>query len=141
MAVTNANNLRILMVDSSSGTKIPIAEAQSASLSFSNSLIDVTTKSSNSWKEMISGQKGFSLSTDGLLDLGTTTGESGAVTIGGWAIAGTQVYFDFGVGTQAYQGSGFISAFDQSGGTDDAPTFSLSIEGTGALTYDADTTS
>ena len=133
MAIVNANGLRLLAINSSSGTKIPFAHAQTASLSFSNSLIDTTTKSSNSWMEKISGQKSFSVSTDGLLDYGTTAGENSTVTIGGWAIAGEQVYFDFAIGTVGYRGSGFISSVEQSGGTDDAPTYSISIEGTGAL--------
>lgn len=134
MAIVNANNLRILAINAESGTKIPIAHSQSASLSISNSLIDVTTKSSNSWTEKISGQKSFSLSTDGLVDFGTTTGDSNSIAVAGWTIAGQEIYFDFGIGNVGYEGSGFISSYDQSGGTDDAPTFSISIESNGALT-------
>lgn len=141
MAIANSNSLRILAIDSESGTKIPIAHAQTASLSFSNSLIDVTTKSSNAFATKISGQRSYSLSTDGLLDFAMVEGQTAHTVIGTWAIAGTLVYFDFGIGNIAYVGQGFISSYEQSGGTDDAPTFSISIESSGSLAYDADTSS
>lgn len=124
----------------------PLAHAQSGSLSFSNSLIDTTTKSSNSWMEKISGQKSFSLSADGLLDYATTAnstdvvGTGGAGSISALALAGTKFFIRFYIGTQGYKGEGFVSSFDQSGGTDDAPTYSISIEGTGTLQFDADLT-
>ena len=134
------------------GERLPLAHAQTVSLEVSNSLIDVTTKASNSWKEMISGQKSFTLSADGLVDDYTasspiTAREIGdAVTANGSnissvAINGTRLYFEFGVGNSRFTGSGFISSFSQTGGTDDAPTYSVSIESTGALAYDDDVTS
>lgn len=141
MAIVSSNNLRILVAADTSGdgsfngSKIPVAFSQSASLSFSNSLIDVTTKTSNAWAEKISGQRSFTLSTDGLLDFDNAS----AISLGGYALAGQEVFFDFGIGTKAYVGSGFISSFEQSGGTDDAPTYSISVEGNGPLVYDANT--
>ena len=125
----------------------PLAHAQSASLSFSNSLIDVTTKTSNSWMQKISGQKSFSLSSDGLLDYATVAnhtdvvGGGGAGTASALALAGTEVFFQFRIGNQGYKGSGFIASFEQSGGTDDAPTYSVSVEGNGELVFDTDVTS
>lgn len=133
MAIVNANALRILAIDAESGTKVVVAHAQSASLSVSNSLIDITTKSSNSWAEKLSGQKSFVLSTSGLIDYGVTTGESNANTVGGWALDGSEVFFDFGIDADGYRGSGFISSYEQSGGTDDAPTYTISVDGNGAL--------
>ena len=145
MALVNANNLRLYVIDSSSGAKITVAHSQSVSLDISNSLIDVTTKDSNSWTERISGQKSFSLSTDGLLDYGVTTGQTNGIGVADWAIAGSELFFDFGFDSNAnasagpetgdvvYRGAGFISSFGKSGGTDDAPTYSISIDGNGAL--------
>ena len=121
----------------SGGTKTIFAHAQSASLSISNALIDVTTKSSNSWKEMISGQKSFSLSSDGLVDYATVADAQNFTALADLAIAGTKIFFEIGVGTTAgeqYQGEAFISSIEQSGGTDDAATYSISLEGTAALT-------
>ena len=147
MALVNANNLVIGLATASSDTAYaPLAHAQSASLSFSNSLIDVTTKSSNSWMQKISGQKSFSLSSDGLLDYATVTsefdvvGDGGAGTASALALAGTEVFLQFRIGNQGYKGQGFIASFEQSGGTDDAPTYSVSIEGNGELLFDTNVT-
>ena len=148
MAIVNATNLVVgLATTETNALASPIAHAQSASLSFSNSLIDVTTKSSGSWMEKISGQRSWTLSTDGLLDYAAATGSTdvvgsgGAGTISALALAGTMVYIQFRIGDQGYKGAAFVSTFDQSGGTDDAPTYSLSIEGTGELEFDSDLTS
>ena len=147
MALVNANNLKIGIATAASDTQYPfLAHAQDASLSFSNSLIDVTTKSSNSWMQKISGQKSFSLSSSGLLDYAdvadaaNVVGTGGAGSLSTLALAGTQIYFQFTIGTQGYKGSGFVSSLDQSGGTDDAPTYSISIEGTGVLEFDSNVT-
>lgn len=143
MAIVNSNSLRILALNASSGTKVPIASAQSASLSFSNSLIDVTTKTSDAWSEKISGQRSYTLSADGLADYATTAGETNAITLALWAgigasgAAAQEVFFEFGIGNQSYDGRGWISSLEHSGGTDDAPTYSISLEGNGPLTYSA----
>jgi hypothetical protein len=54
----------------------------------------------------------------------------------------TAVTFEFTLASTAtgdyyYSGSGFITSLEISGGTEDAPTYSCSIEGTGALTKTA----
>ena len=51
-------------------------------------------------------------------------------------LARTAVTFVFGLtGAAGYtaSGSGFITSLEISGGTEDAPTYSVSIEGSGAL--------
>ena len=142
MAIVNGNNLRVYAIDGDgTGTRIQLAHSQTVSLDISNSLIDITTKDSNSWTERLSGQRTFSLSTDGLLDY-DTTGTHDVEALADFAIAGTELHFSFGVtengtlstGDVVYTGSGFVSSFGQSGGTDDAPTYSLALDGNGALT-------
>lgn len=95
--------------------------------------------------QKISGQRSFSLSTDGLLDFAAVSGSfdiTGATgSASALALAGTEVFFQFRIGDTGYKGSGFVSSFEQSGGTDDAPTYSVSIEGNGELMFDADLTS
>ena len=155
MALINGNQLKLYVgsdatrastTTGAAGERIPFAHSQSVSLDISNSLIDVTTKDSNSWAEKISGQRSFTLSADGLVDDYTTaTTERDLPKIGSYVIGdgsgSTQIYFEFGVGDARYVGKGFISSFSQSGGTDDAPTYSISVDGNGALTYDTDVTS
>ncbi len=54
----------------------------------------------------------------------------------------TLVTFVFGLASPAsgdytYSGSGFITSMEYSGGTEDAPTYSVTIEGSGTLTQNA----
>ena len=52
----------------------------------------------------------------------------------------TAVTFTFALATPAgftYTGSGFITSLEISGGTEDAPTYSVSIEGSGDITQNA----
>ncbi len=146
-----SNATRAVTTSGADGERNPIAHAQTVTLDFSNSLIDVTTKSSNSWMEKISGQRSFTVSVDGLIDDYATTSTSdrtplvvaGYAGIGASGATASQIYFEFSVGSSGearYVGSGYISSFSQTGGTDDAPTYSISIEGTGELTYSADVT-
>lgn len=143
MAIVSSNSFKIQALNASTGTKVDIAHSQSASLSFSNSLIDTTTKSSDAWSSKMSGQRSFTLSSDGLSDYETTASATNVITLASWAgVAGEmamaqQVYFEIGIGSKTYDGSGWISSLEQSGGTDDAPTYSISIESNGSLTYTA----
>ena len=125
------------------GERIPFANASTVSLDFSNSIIDTTTKDSNSWREIISGQKSFTVSADGLLDnfASTSTTSRNSDDINMYMLAGTTIYFEFGVGNARFVGSGIISSSSQSGGTDDTATWSVTIDGNGPLTWDADVTS
>lgn len=108
MAIVNANQLvlRASTTAPSNALSPAVAHAQNASLSFSNSLIDTTTKSSNSWMQKISGQRSFSLSADGLLDYAAVSGAidvvgaGGAGTLSALALSGAEVIFQFGIGNQ-----------------------------------------
>ena len=138
MATFNGNDL-VLAINSTSGSEVKFAHAQTASISFSNSLVDVTTKDSNSWEEMISGRKSFTLSTDGLADFDDAT-SGGTEGFSDYALAGTEVFFTFertagASGTlTGWSGKAYIESFDISAASDDAVTFTCSLKGTGALT-------
>ena len=133
MAVINGNDFTIKYATTESGTKDVFAHAQSASISFSNSLIETTTKDSSSWMENISGKKSFTLSTDGLIDYSTVTNANNFEEFADVAIAGTLVYFTIGTTDGTYEGQAYIDSFEGSGGTDDVATYSCSLTGTGAL--------
>ena len=93
--------------------------------------------------EKISGQRGFTLSAEGLVDdlVTASTTTRAPQSVAAYMIAGTQLYFEFGVDNARYVGSAFITSLSASGGTDDAPVYSISLESTGALTFDEDVTS
>ena len=102
--------------------------------------IDISTKDSAGNREIIGGQKSFTLSADGLMDFtskATTTDPDEIFTN---LTNRTSVTFTFALDTQAgykYTGSGFFTSISISGGVEDAPTFSVSIDGTGSLTQTA----
>ena len=139
MATFNGIDL-VLAVNATSGSEVAFAHAQNASISFSNALIDTTTKDSNSWEEMISGRKSFTISTDGLADFEDASA-GGIANFSDYAVNGTPVFFTFERTATAtsgsltgYSGSAFIESFEVSAGADEAVTYSISLKGTGALT-------
>ena len=139
MAVFNGNDL-VLAIHNTAST-VKFAHAQSASISFSNSLLDATTKDSNSWEEMISGRKSFSISADGLVDFDDVASATSTEGFADFAIAGTQVFFTFERGATGlssgdmtgWEGSAFIESFEVSAGSDEVATYTVSLKGTGAL--------
>ena len=133
MAVINGNDFVIKYATTEAGTKLVFGHAQSASISFSNSLIETTTKDSASWMENITGKKSFTISTDGLIDYAVVATENNFEDFADTAIAGTKVFFTIGTGDGTYEGEAFIDSFEGSGGTDDVATYSVSLTGTGAL--------
>lgn len=134
MAKINGNDLVIKFASTEMGTKNVFAHAQNATLSFSNSLIETTTKASSSWMENLAGKKSFTLSTDGLIDYASVANAQNFEAFVDIAIAGTLIYFTFGAGNDTYDGSGYIDSFSANGPTDDAASYSVSITGTGTLT-------
>jgi predicted secreted protein len=141
MAIFNGTDLILKVSETSEGTEYKLLHSQNVSLSVNADTIDVSTKDSSGWRDLIGGQKSFSLSADGLYDYsptaGTTTDPSDLVT---QMLNRTEVTFTFtyggslSAGDTYYTGSGLVTSFEVSGGVEDAPTYSVSIEGTGALT-------
>ena len=137
----NGNNL-VLAVGSAEGSEIKFAHAQTSSISFSNALIDTTTKDSASWEEMISGRKSWTVSADGLADFDDVTGGTSTEGFSDYALAGTPVFITFqrpstGLSSgdlEGWSGAAFIESFEVAGPSDDVVTYSVSLKGTGALT-------
>lgn len=140
MALLNGNALT-LAIDSTAGGEQVFAHSISASLSVNNSLIDVTSVDSNSFEEMISGRKSFSISTDGLSDFDDVSGAKATEQFSDLALAGTKVFFMFtrpDAGLSAgdlmgWSGAAFIESFEVSRTADDNITYSCSLKGSGEL--------
>ena len=142
MAIFNGTDL-ILKVQEANGSadEFKLLHSQNVSLSINVDTIDVSTKDSAGFRDLLGGQKSFSLSADGLYDFsptaGTTTDPSDLVT---QMLARTAVTFTFtygqslSTGDTYYTGSGFITSFEVSGGVEDAPVYSATIEGSGSIT-------
>ena len=140
MALLNGNALT-LAIDSTAGGEQVFAHSISASLSVNNSLIDVTSVDSNSFEEMISGRKSFSISTDGLADFDDVSAAKSTEQFSDLALAGTKVFFMFtrpDAGLTAgdlmgWSGAAFIESFEVSRSADDNITYSCSLKGSGEL--------
>ena len=141
MAIFNGTDL-VLKVQAAAGSadEFVILHSTSCTLDVAMDTIDISTKDSSGNREIIGGQKSFTLSADGLMDYtskATTTDPDELFTS---LDNRTAVTFTFALNTQAgykHTGSGFITSLSISGGVEDAPTFSVSIDGTGALTQTA----
>lgn len=128
MAVFNGTNIAV----SVGGTVL--AQAQECSLTLNQETIDVTTKDSSGNRELIGGLKSGSVSVSGLIDTGAG---SGMQTLQAQFDTGGSVAIIFdhvAASGKTFSANGILTSFEQSGGTEDAPTYSASIELTGAIT-------
>ena len=134
-AIMNATD--VLIQFSTDGTTYDeVGRMTSASLSISMETRDTSTKDSAGWRELLEGQKSWSLSGDGLV-VYSLTGADGFSDLYGYLNGRTNLYVKFGsvgTGEKVYSGRGFITSLDQEAGMEDNTTFSFSFEGTGALT-------
>ena len=150
--VINANNLQLYVgfdatrastTSGADGERLPIANAQSADYTVTVDMIPVTTKASNRNREIIPGLITRTISTEALLDnlVETDTTSRTAQVLSDYADNGGIIYFEFGVGDARFVGEGYVASFGLSGGFNDAPTYSITIEVNGEPAYDADVTS
>ena len=142
MAIFNGTDLILKVSPSSGGTDVGLMHSQSVTLDVSTETIDITTKESSGRQEVIAGLTSFSLSADGLMDFnpsGTTAliTEFDELFVQGYTNR-TPVTFTFtlsttNTGDYTFSGSGIITALSISSGVEDAPTYSVSIQGSGSL--------
>ena len=135
--IFNGTDLILKVSPASAGTPVKLMHSQNVSLSMNIDTIDISTKDSAGFRDLLGGQKSFSLSADGLMDFDATAGDTDVQELFTQALARTEVDFVFGIDDASLynmSGSGFITSIEVTGGTEDAPTYSCTIEGTGALT-------
>lgn len=97
-------------------------------------MIDVTTKDSGGWKEIIPGMKSFSIAIDALLTFDETYGFE---ALNDAYLNRTLIYFRLTTettGNEKFWGSGYISSVEVNAGLEEAVTYSVGIEGTAAIT-------
>ena len=137
MAIFNGTDLILKVSPSNGGTEAKLMHSQNVSLSVNVDTIDISTKDSSGFRDLLGGQKSFSLSADGLMDFAGVAGDTEVDELFDQMMARTAVTFTFALATPAgytITGSGFLTSLEISGGTEDAPTYSCSIEGSGTLT-------
>jgi len=139
MAILNGTELKVY----SSGTTNLVAFAQNCTLNVNHSPREITNKESAGNKEILEGVRDFSIDIDGAY---AWTDASGAALTNGaddllqTKLLASRLKVDFIFGDTAstsdvsYAGSGYITSMSFTGGTEDTATYSMTIEGTGALT-------
>jgi len=141
--IFNGTDLILKVSPSSGGTEAKLMHSQNVSLSINVDTIDISNKDSAGWRDLLGGQKSFSLSADGLMDFNPATAADTEVDeLTTQMLNRTAVTFEFTLASTAtgdyyYSGSGFITSLEISAGTEDAPVYSVSIEGSDALTVTA----
>jgi len=129
MAVFNGTNLGVYV----DGTII--AAATDCSLSLNMDTIDITTKDSAGYRELLAGLRSGSMSCNGLIDYqGTNTDTVDLVSAWTNRTSLTLKFSNELTGDQSYTASGFLTSLEQSGGTEDTATYSASFELTGVVT-------
>tara|TARA_Y100000052_G_C2952779_1_gene88347 strand:- start:2277 stop:2702 length:426 start_codon:yes stop_codon:yes gene_type:complete len=137
MAIFNGTDLVLTLSSTSGGSEFKTLHATSCSISMNVDTIDVSTKDSAGFRDLIGGQKSFSLSADGLMDFTSTGSTTDPDELFTQMMNRTAVTFTFALATPAgykYTGSGFITSLEITGGVEDAPTYSVSLEGSDAIT-------
>tara|TARA_Y100001973_G_C5157492_1_gene311666 strand:- start:227 stop:655 length:429 start_codon:yes stop_codon:yes gene_type:complete len=141
VAIFNGTDLVLkVQAANASADEFKLLHSTSCSISINADTIDVSSKDSNGYRDLIGGQKSFSLSADGLMDFTSSGSTTDPDEIFTQLDNRTSVTFTFALATPAgykYTGSGFITSLEVSGGVEDAPTYSCSIEGTGQITQTA----
>lgn len=140
MAILNGTDIKVY----SSGTTNLVAFAQNCTLTINQSIREITNKESAGFKESLEGLRDFTIDIDGAYAYtdasGSTIANGADDLVQANLIGATRPTIDFIFGdTQAsldvsYSGKGFITSVSLTGGTEDTATYSLTIEGTGALT-------
>lgn len=131
MAKSNGTSWKIYV--GSTSTKID--NITKISMSIGRNMIDVTTKDSNHWKEVLPGLKDAKFTFEGPLDYGSSGYTPSSLFTA--LDAGTSLAFilyDSTSGDKQYQASGYLNKFDTSSGVEDVATFSLEATVTGAVT-------
>ena len=72
MAIKNGSDLILKVSNADGGTENKLMHATSCTLDIAMETIDISTKDSAGYRELLGGQKSFTLSADGLMDFNST---------------------------------------------------------------------
>lgn len=112
---------------------VQIGGQQGATLNRSKEAIEATTKDSNGWKEVVGGIKEWGIDADGLVIMNDT----GYAALENSFMNDTklEVALVTPSGTR-YKGEAIVADFPLEAGFEDMATYSITLEGSGALKVD-----
>lgn len=136
--IINASSIRVFL-GTTDDSEVVVDHVTECSISLNTDIRDITTKTSGGWREILPALKSASLSLSGLFAEDATNNFNSLVD---HQIAGNLLYVIFtnvGAGTAANAGdeqfdvSGYITSLEQTVGTEDNVTFSMTLEITGTV--------
>lgn len=136
--IINASSIRVFL-GTTDDSEVVVDHVTECSISLNTDIRDITTKTSGGWREILPALKSASLSLSGLFAEDATNNFNQLVD---HQIAGELLYVIFtntGAGTTANAGdeqfdvSGYITSLEQTAGTEDNVTFSMTLEITGTV--------
>jgi TP901-1 family phage major tail protein len=132
MAIFNGTELGVY-IDSTL-----IAAATDCSLSLSMETIDITTKDSAGWRELLAGTRSGSISCSGLIDYTDASNKDATDLFVAFenrtALSLTFEKANEVTGDLSFACTGFLTSLEQSGGTEDTATYSATFEISGVIT-------
>ena len=136
MATTGKINTTLLAIYTGSGTGTKITHLNDCSLTMNHSPRNVSTKDSAGWEEFLEGMRSWEMSASGLLSWDATNAPDDLFTTNINTRTAVTVLFTTAVtGDIVYSGSAWATNLEQSSpGQEETATFSMSFQGTGALT-------
>jgi predicted secreted protein len=132
MALINGTNLVIKIGNPGN----PILKATTASLEISVDMPDATTKDSAGWAEFFAGVRSWTLSSDGLIDY-ASSGSVETDELVQMLLDRQTVVVSFSTSTagdMVLSGNAYVSSISQTADMESPSGFSVSFQGTGALT-------
>jgi TP901-1 family phage major tail protein len=129
MAIFNGTNLGVYI----DGTII--AAATDCSLSLNMETIDITTKDSAGYRELLAGMRSGSISVSGLIDYQSADKDTVDLYTAWENRTSLTLKFSSEITSDtSFTASGFLTSLEQSGGTEDTATYSATFEITGQVT-------
>ncbi|MCD6177552.1 MAG: hypothetical protein J7K29_06920 [Candidatus Cloacimonetes bacterium] len=126
--VVKADNALIKVWDGVSAY-LDVGAQRGATLTINTDTIETTAKQDD-WAEFVAGKRNWTLDCDALVVIT----DNGRLALESAATNGTEVQVKLVVDSKKYEGNGIITSYQITGSMGDVTTYSISIQGTGALT-------
>jgi TP901-1 family phage major tail protein len=131
MAIFNGTDLGVYI------DQVLIAAATDVSLTLNAETIDITTKDSAAFRELLPGVRSGSISVSGLIDYVDASNRDTLNLYDAWenrsVLALKFSKATLGTGEASFSANGFITSLEQSGGTEDTASYSATFELTGTI--------
>jgi TP901-1 family phage major tail protein len=135
MANSEVLGVDVLIKEKSSSSYVAVGGQRGAALSISADSIDLTNKVDSTWRRGAAGYRSWTVSCDGLV----VPSDTAYGLLKDAAMYGSSVLVEIAMGTDTLYGEAYITAFDVDAPYDDAATYSITLQGTDALSGTAPT--